>query len=390
MAIKLDLRPIVKVDINLSAKAAARKGFNVGLVLGTSNVIPVTERVRVYTSAAALLADGFTNTSDEYVAAQLYFSQSPQPDKLCVGVVDTANNEDKATAIEACRQANSEWYEFVALGASDSETEALALWAESANPRTMQMYTTHSTNVLQPTYTEPEQEGDEPVQIEDIFTKLKKANYRRSWGVYQEGSQNAAAAWMGRANGMNSGTAGSMFTLAYKSVAGVATDSLTEAQVQYVCGSRTTSGNNGNVYITRAEDYDLLQQGYMADGTSFDEVMGLDMLENDITLNVMDLLAQSRKVPQTAAGVASIINVINQACDKHVSTGFIAPGQWNGSQCLELQTGDYLDAGYLVQAESIDSQPQADRDKRIAPPIYVCVKLAGAIEFVVIEVNINR
>lgn len=104
----------------------------------------------------------------------------------------------------------------------------------------------------------------------------------------------------------------------------------------------------------------------------------------------MDLLAQSRKVPQTAAGVASIINVINQACDKHVSTGFIAPGQWNGSQCLELQTGDYLDAGYLVQAESIDSQPQADRDKRIAPPIYVCVKLAGAIEFVVIEVNINR
>ena len=390
MAIKLDLRPIVKVDINLSAKAAARKGFNVGLVLGTSNVIPVTERVRVYTSAAALLADGFTNTSDEYVAAQLYFSQSPQPDKLCVGVVDTANNEDKATAIEACRQANSEWYEFVALGASDSETEALALWAESANPRTMQMYTTHSTNVLQPTYTEPEQEGDEPVQIEDIFTKLKNANYRRSWGVYQEGSQNAAAAWMGRANGMNSGTAGSMFTLAYKSVAGVATDSLTEAQVQYVCGSRTTSGNNGNVYITRAEDYDLLQQGYMADGTSFDEVMGLDMLENDITLNVMDLLAQSRKVPQTAAGVASIINVINQACEKHVSTGFIAPGQWNGSQCLELQTGDYLDAGYLVQAESIDSQPQADRDKRIAPPIYVCVKLAGAIEFVVIEVNINR
>ena len=165
---------------------------------------------------------------------------------------------------------------------------------------------------------------------------------------------------------------------------------LTEAQVQYVAGSRNTTGNNGNVYVTRAEDYDLLQQGYMADGTSFDEILGLDMLENDIQLNVMDLLAQSRKVPQTAAGVASIINVINQACDKHVRTGFIAPGQWNGAQCLELMTGDYLDAGYLVQSDDLDSQPQADRDKRICPTIYVCVKLAGAIEFVVIEVNVNR
>lgn len=386
MAIKLDLRPIVKVDINLSAKAAARKGFNVGLILGTSNVIPVSERVRVYTSPAAMLADGFTNASDEYVAAQLYFNQSPQPDKLCVGVIDTANSEDKATAMEACRQANSEWYEFVALGAADAESEALAAWAESATPRTLHMYTTHSADVLQPTY----DEDDPTEQIQDIFMKLKANNYRRSWGVYNSGNANTAAAWMGKANGLNSGTAGSMFTMAYKSAVGITTDSLTEAQVQYVAGSRTTTGNNGNVYVTRAEDYDLLQQGYMADGTSFDEIMGLDMLENDIILNVMDLLAQSRKVPQTRAGVASIINVINQACDKHVRTGFIAPGQWNGSQCLELMTGDYLDAGYLVQSDDLDNQPQADRDKRICPTIYVCVKLAGAIEFVVIEVNVNR
>lgn len=386
MAIKLDLRPIVKVDINLSAKAAARKGFNVGLILGSSDVIPVSERVRVYTSPAAMLADGFANTSDEYVAAQLYFNQSPQPDKLCVGVIDTANSEDKATAMEACRLANSEWYEFVALGAADAESEALAAWAESATPRTLHMYTTHSSDVLQPTY----DEEDPTEQIQDVFMKLKANNYRRSWGVYNSGTANAAAAWMGKANGLNSGTAGSMFTMAYKSAVGITTDSLTEAQVQYVAGSRTTTGNNGNVYVTRAEDYDLLQQGYMADGTSFDEIMGLDMLENDIILNVMDLLAQSRKVPQTPAGVASIINVINQACDKHVRTGFIAPGQWNGSQCLELMTGDYLDAGYLVQSDDLDSQPQADRDKRICPTIYVCVKLAGAIEFVVIEVNVNR
>ncbi len=386
MAIKLDLRPIVKVDINLSAKAAARKGFNVGLILGSSAVIPVTERCRVYTSADAMLADGFTNASDEYVAAQLYFSQSPQPDKLVIGVIDTGNSEDKVAAITACRQANSEWYEFVALGASDAEVEALAAWAEAATPRTLQMFTTHTSDVLQETY----DENDPTERIVDVFMSNKANNYRRTWGVYNSGTANTAAAWMGKANGLNSGNAGSMFTLAYKTAVGVTTDALTEAQVQYVCGSRTTTGNNGNVYVTRGEDYDLLQQGFMADGTSFDEIMGLDMLENDIILNVMDLLANSRKVPQTAGGVASIINVINQACDKHVRTGFIAPGQWNGAHCLELQTGDYLDAGYLVQSDDLDSQSQADRDHRICPTIYVCVKLAGAIEYVVVEVNVNR
>ena len=104
----------------------------------------------------------------------------------------------------------------------------------------------------------------------------------------------------------------------------------------------------------------------------------------------MDLLYKRRKVPQTEAGVTSIINAINNACKKFVTLGFIAPGQWNGAECLNLQTGDYLPDGYLVQSEPLDEQSQADRDKRKAPPIYVCCKLDGSIEFITIQVNVNR
>ena len=380
----LDLKPIVKVDVNLSLKAAVRKGFNLGLILGTSTVIPTTERVRVYTSADAMLSDGFVSTSDEYRAALMYFSQKPEPDKLAIGI--KAAGESFQEAITACRAANSEWYAFVPCGISDDEAVTLAAWVEAANPDTMMMFTTHSSNVLQATYTDDET----PVRVEDVFMRLKALNYRKTWGVYSSADVDSAAAFMGIVCGLNSGTADSAFTLAYKTAVGVATDDLTEAQVEYVCGPRTTTGNNGNVYITRAEEYDLLQQGYMADGTSLDEILNLDMLKNDIRLNVMDLLARNRKIPQTDGGVAMIINVVNQACEKHVNTGFIAPGVWKGYRCLNLEYGDYLEAGYLVQAESVDSQPQADREKRIAPPIYVCIKLAGAIEFVIIEVNVNR
>ena len=195
---------------------------------------------------------------------------------------------------------------------------------------------------------------------------------------------------MGYACGANRGLANDAYTLAYKRLPGVTPDNLTETQVTHICGSAESTGNNGNVYIIRGEDYYVLQQGYCANGQSFDEVVYLDMLKNEITLNVMDLLYKRRKIPQTEPGVTSIINVINKACKKFVTLGFIAPGQWNGNECLSLQTGDYLPEGYLVQSEPINEQSQADREKRKSPPIYVCIKLAGAIEFVTIQVNVDR
>lgn len=380
MALDLSLTPIVDVVINLSAKSAARKGFNLGLIIGKSSVIPTAERVRVYTSTAAMLADGFTSDSAEYKAALLYFAASTSPRKLAVGVKSSDDINMTAT-LNACRNANSEWYCFTYLGAEDVDLKDCAAWAEAATPDSLYMYTTADSNVLDAT-------GD----AKSIFKALSDKNYQRSFGQYcgREDTPDAVAATMGYAMGANRGTSGSAFTLAYKTLPGVTTDDLTETQVEHVCGSSTTTGHNGNVYINRGGDYDILQQGYMADGTSFDEILYLDMLKNEITLNVMDLLYQNKKIPQTESGVTSIINVINAACKKFVNFGFIAPGKWNGTECLDLQNGDYLPDGYLVQSEPIDDQSQADRDKRKAPPIYVCVKLAGAIEFVTIEVNVNR
>lgn len=380
MAYKLDLSPIVDVVINLSAKAVARKGFNLGLIIGKSEVIPANERVRVYTSAAQMLTDGFVKTSAEYKAAQLYFAATTSPRKLAVGVKLTEDTNLTAT-LEACRAANSQWWPFSYLGAEDVDIKDCAAWCETAVPDSVYMYTTADKSVL-------DASGD----AKSIFKALQDKNYRRSFGQYcgDTDTPDAVAATMGYAMGANRGLAGDAFTLAYKTLPGVKTDDLSESQVTHVCGSSESTGHNGNVYITRGEEYDVLQQGYMADGTSFDEVLYLDMLRNDITLNVMDLLYQRRKLPQTEAGVTSIINVINDACRKYVKLGFIAPGKWNGAECLNLQTGDYLPDGYLVQSEPLDEQSQADRDKRKAPPIYVCCKLAGAIEFVTIQVNVNR
>ena len=76
--------------------------------------------------------------------------------------------------------------------------------------------------------------------------------------------------------------------------------------------------------------------------------------------------------------------------------GFIAPGKWNGPAIwtepdfAPLQTGDMLEEGFLILSEPVDLQSQADRDARIAPPIYVPIKLAGAIHTVLVRIDVNR
>lgn len=386
---KLTLAPIIKISASLAAKAATRKGFNTALILGTSEVIPQSERLRVYYSADALIEDGFKDDSAEYKAAKLYFSATETPTKLYVGT-KYSTDTDLLTAARACRSANSEWYVLIPLGASDSDIMALADWVESAQPSTILAYTTGESVNL--SLHENASGTDADKDTEGIFKKLKAKGYRRSFGQYcnQPDTPDAVAATMGYAMGANDGTVNSAYTLAYKHLPGVTPDDLTENQVAYVAGTEESTGNNGNVYVNRNDYYNVLQQGRMADGTPFDEIIYLDMLMDRITLNVMDLFYKARKVPDTDPGVTQIMNVINNACDQFVNIGYIAPGVWKDGDILKLKYGDTLAKGYLVQAESVNNQSQADRENRLSPPVYVSIKLAGAIEYITIPIKVNR
>jgi len=88
--IAFPLQDIVDVVVLVQPQAPAIPTFNVGCIIGPSAVIPASERARVYSSnaLAAMLADGFTVNSPEYIAAQIYFSQLVPPRKLVVGRQD--------------------------------------------------------------------------------------------------------------------------------------------------------------------------------------------------------------------------------------------------------------------------------------------------------------
>ena len=80
----LPVSRLVSVTVNLSPIAASYANFNTLLIMGNSNVINVTDRIRLYQTLAAVATD-FGTSAPEYLASSLYFGQTPQPQTLYIG-----------------------------------------------------------------------------------------------------------------------------------------------------------------------------------------------------------------------------------------------------------------------------------------------------------------
>lgn len=373
------LDSIVDIQVLVSPLAAARSSFNQTLIIGDTNVISVSDRLKLYESAAEVLED-FALTDPEYIAANIYFSQSPAPDKLWIGRQDSGSGETIVEALQACREASTEWYIAICLGAEYADHVACAAYIETATPSSVYAYTTSDADCLTGTASPP-----------DIFTYLKSLGYSRSIGQYATtqtavypNNIYAIVAIMGYACGQNSGLANSAFTLKFKQETGIAIEPLTSSQVTII------EGNYGNLYLEYADYYTIFEQGRMADGTFFDERINLDMFANNLQLTIMDLLYQNPKIPQTDAGVTQLIQACNEACDEAVRIGFLGPGTWTGPNVLNLKYDDPLPAGYLVQAEALSTQTQADREARKSVPLYIAIKESGAVHSVLVGVYVNR
>lgn len=74
---------VVKVNILSSPTFPARKGFGLLNIIGKSARLPVGNRIRFYSDMDGVAAD-FQSTDEEYLAAQVFFSQSPRPTEVAI------------------------------------------------------------------------------------------------------------------------------------------------------------------------------------------------------------------------------------------------------------------------------------------------------------------
>jgi hypothetical protein len=97
----LPLSNIVDIVVSVSPIAPATPTFNQGLIVGPSTAIPsqqgqTSPRLRQYSTLSQMLSDGFTVNSPEYIAASIYFGQSPPPQFLWVGRQDLTSIQGMA------------------------------------------------------------------------------------------------------------------------------------------------------------------------------------------------------------------------------------------------------------------------------------------------------
>lgn len=84
MATTLPISRLITVGVNLTPKAAQAQNLSSLLILGPSSVIDTKSRMRSYGSLTSIATD-FGVQAPEYLAAQAWFNQTPQPTQVLIG-----------------------------------------------------------------------------------------------------------------------------------------------------------------------------------------------------------------------------------------------------------------------------------------------------------------
>jgi hypothetical protein len=487
----LNVGRLIRVAVNLSPLAAARRGFGTLLIAGDSNVINGSERIRSYADVESVALD-FGTLAKEYLAALLYFSQSPKPALLMIGrwlrtatagfvnggILTTAEQtmslwtaittgqfavtidgvlktvtllnfsaqtnlngvaavinasltggtiawdgsrftitsnstgitstltyatatgvgqdisvmlkltsttalapvngfalETPVACATALANASGAWYGFTFAAATMPTNDQLvdvAAFIEAASITRIFGVTETNTLVLDGTFTT------------DLASRMKALLYKRTF-VQFSANAFAVCSYFGRAFSVNFSANRSTITLMYKQEPGVVAEFLTETQALALKAKRC------NVFVNYMNDTAIIQYGVMSGLAYFDEMHGLDWFADALQTAQYNLLYTSKtKIPQTDAGQNELINVASSVCNEAVNNGLVAPGTWQSDGFGQLSRGDFLTTGFYIYTPPMALQDPSIRAQRIAPPLQIALKLAGAIHEIDCIVAVNR
>lgn len=283
--------------------------------------------------------------------------------------------ETPVACATALANASGAWYGLSFAASSmptDDQIVAVAEFIEGTSISRIFGVTETNTLVLDATYTT------------DLASRLKALSYKRTC-VQFSANKFAVCSLMGRAFSVNFSANRSTITLMYKQEPGVVAATLTETQAQ------TLKAKRCNVFVNYMNDTAIIQYGVMSGQAYFDEIHGLDWFSDALQTAEYNLLYQSKtKIPQTDAGQNQLVNTAAGVCQEAINNGLIAPGKWNADGFGQLSRGDYLSEGFYIYTQPMAAQDQSIREQRIAPPIQIALKLAGAIHEIDCIVDVNR
>lgn len=109
-ATPLPIQRLVNTQLVITPTGIQAPALSTGLVIGTSTVIDTVQRMRNYLTLTSVATD-FGTSAEEYLAASLWFGQSPQPTSLNIGrwCKTAAAGKLICAALSVANQALSAW-----------------------------------------------------------------------------------------------------------------------------------------------------------------------------------------------------------------------------------------------------------------------------------------
>lgn len=279
---------------------------------------------------------------------------------------DGIDAETITASLDAIQEINTDWYglmftkevrDGVQINGEDA-VEAAADWCEAR----VKVFgnTSNDLDVL------------DSVTTNDIASVLSAKNLRRTITTFSSyPDQYPSASVLGRAFTVNFSQTNSTITLKFKQLPTITVEQLTQSQ-KAVLDSKFANA------LIEVGSSDMYAESWMASGVFFDEVHGIDWLQNAVETNVFGyLLTRTTKVPYTNKGVAALEQQVISALDEAVNNGLIAPG--------ETIDGEFLPNGYKTTVIPVEDINQSDKEARHYPGLSFVVLGAGAIHSVQIN-----
>lgn len=419
------LTDIIQIDISRETAAVTQTNFNVPMFVSAHTAF--AERARSYSSLTAV-AEDFKSTDKAYIAAQKLFSQTLKPAQIVIGrrnVPSSTISVSAAVIGTYTLTINGLPFTYVASGSPTTVTIAAGLktaylvtpitgvtltdnldgtltvastlgyslkvtsnMAFSNAPSTESWTDTINAivivnNVWYALMIESHLDADiltVAAQIEgmkkvfatssssaaiktsdttDIFSQLVTLGYQRTFGMFSAtaDTEYPEAAWVGYQLQEQPGSN----TWAYKALSGVAVSALSDTE------STNIHTKNGTTY-ERVGGLNSTIGAKMFGGEWIDVIIFVDWLEARMKERLWSRLANSKKIPYTAAGAAIIEAEIRAQLNDGIRVGGLAP-----SPAPTVSVPDVLTLSTNTRA------------LRIFEGITFEARLAGAIHFIKVK-----
>jgi hypothetical protein len=266
-----------------------------------------------------------------------------------------------------------QWYALVVPQAVDADHEAIAPFIESgATRRHFYGITTQEAGTFSSASTT------------DLAYILAQLDFIHTAICYSSTSTIAIVSALARILTVDYTQPNSTITLMWKQLPGLIPENLTNGQVAVL------QSKNCNVYADLDNGQAIFLTGTTVSTDVFiDTVMGADNFAIACKNALFADLYVQGKIAQTDAGMHQLVTDLETVAVQFVSNGYLGPGTWTGAGFGSLQTNQFMEKGYYIYAAPLATQSAQNRAARMAGPITIAAKLAGAIHTASVSITLN-